>query len=127
MFWVESTKMYEVTDHITFTGHNNFTTAVMANKDFYDGLSDADKKAIQDATDVAFEHIVDYQKGLTDSSLEKIKEDKPSMNVKVLSKEERKPFKEAAKQVEERFIEMTGESGKEILDQMKADLEAVSE
>jgi len=127
MFWVESTKMYEVTDHITFTGHNNFTTAVMANKDFYDGLSDADKKAIQDATDVAFEHIVDYQKGLTDSSLEKIKEDKPSMNVKVLSKEERKPFKEAAKQVEKRFIEMTGESGKEILDQMKADLEAVSE
>ncbi|MTJ05433.1 MAG: C4-dicarboxylate ABC transporter [Sediminimonas qiaohouensis] len=127
MFWVESTKMYEVTDHITFTGHNNFTTAVMANKDFYDGLSDADKKAIQDATDVAFEHIVDYQKGLTDSSLEKIKEEKPSMNVKVLSKEERKPFKEAAKQVEERFIEMTGESGKEILDQMKADLEAVSE
>lgn len=127
MFWVESTKMYEVTDHITFAGHNNFTTAVMANKDFYDGLSDADKQAIQDATDVAFEHIVDYQKGLTESSLEKIKEDKPSMNVKVLSEEERKPFKEAAKQVEERFIEMTGESGQEILDQLKADLEAVAD
>ncbi len=127
MFWVESTKMYEVTDHITFTGHNNFTTAVMANKDFYDALSDEDKLAIQDATNVAFEHIVDYQKGLTESALEKIKEDKPSMNVKVLSEEERKPFKEAAKQVEERFIEMTGDSGKEILDQMKEDLAAVAD
>jgi len=127
MFWVESTKMYEVTDHITFTGHNNFTTAVMANKDFYDGLSEADQLAIQNATDVAFEHIVDYQKGLTESALEKIKADKPSMNVKVLNEEERKPFKEAAKQVEERFIEMTGESGEQILDQMKEDLASVAD
>ena len=32
-FFLESTKIYEVTDVITCIGHNNFTTAVMANKD----------------------------------------------------------------------------------------------
>merc|ERR1711974_517847 len=32
-FYLESTKMYEVTDVITCIGHNNFTTAVMANKE----------------------------------------------------------------------------------------------
>ncbi|MWD26240.1 C4-dicarboxylate ABC transporter [Aquicoccus sp. SCR17] len=126
MFFVESTKMYEVTDYITFTGHNNFTTAVMANKDFYDGLSEEDQKVIEDATDVAFEYILDYQEGLTEEALEKIKEAKPSMTVTRLSEEERQPFMDAADDVEQQFLEMTGDSGKKILDQMKADLEAAT-
>jgi len=121
-FWIESTKMYEVTDVITCIDHNNFTTAVMANKDFYDGLDEADQKAIQDAADAAFEYIVDYQKGLHEESLEKIKEAKPEMQINNLPPEERQPFIEAAKEVEKKFIEMTGESGKKILEQMKEDL-----
>ncbi|MEX1035493.1 MAG: TRAP transporter substrate-binding protein DctP [Sneathiella sp.] len=123
-FFVDSTKMYEVTEVITFAGHNNFTTAVMANKEFYDGLSDEDKKAIQAATDAAFEHILEYQQGLGEQSIANIKKAKPEMKVNVLSEEERAPFKDAAAAVEAKFIEMTGDSGKKILDQMKADLEA---
>ncbi|MBU2483725.1 MAG: TRAP transporter substrate-binding protein DctP [Alphaproteobacteria bacterium] len=123
-FFLYSTKMYEVTDHITYTGHSNFTTAVMANKDFYDGLSDEDKKVVEDAAASAFDYIVEYQKGLADSELEKIMKAKPEMTVTVLSEEERACFKEAASEVEETFIEMTGDSGKAILDQLKADLEA---
>ncbi len=125
-FFLYSTKIYEVTDHITYAGHNNFTTAVMANKDFYDGLSDADKKVVQDAAASAYDYIVEYQKGLADSELEKIKKAKPEMTVTVLSEEERSCFKAAAKDVEAKFIEMTGDSGKAILDQMKADLEATA-
>ncbi|MEM5470237.1 TRAP transporter substrate-binding protein DctP [Hoeflea sp. AS60] len=123
-FFLYSTGLYEVTDYITYTGHNNFTTAVMANKDFFDGLSDADKKVIEDASASAFDYIVEYQKGLADSELKKIMEAKPEMTVTVLSEEERSCFKEAAVGVEAKFIEMTGDSGKAILDQMKADLEA---
>ena len=126
MFFIESTKMYEVTEVITCMGHNNFTTAVMANQDFYEGLSDEDKQAVESAIDVAFDHIIEYQKGLHEESIEKIKEAKPSMEVNILSEEQRQPFIEAGKQVEERFIEMTGESGQRILDQMKEDLEEVS-
>ena len=81
MFFVESTKMYEVTDHITFTGHNNFTTAVMANKDFFDGLSAEEQTMVQNAIDVSFDHILAYQEGLTESALETILEAKPSMTV----------------------------------------------
>ena len=47
------------------------------------------------------------------------------MQINILSEEERQPFKDKAASVEEAFIEMTGDSGKEILDQFKADLEAV--
>ncbi|MCY0148569.1 MULTISPECIES: TRAP transporter substrate-binding protein DctP [Hoeflea] len=123
-FYLFSTKIYEVTDHITYTGHNNFTTAVMANSDFYSGLSDADKKVVEDAAVSAYDYIVDYQKGLAESELKKIKEAKPEMTITVLSEEERACFKEAASVVEAKFIEMTGDSGKAILDQLKADLEA---
>ncbi len=123
-FFLYSTKIYEVTDHITYAGHNNFTTAVMANKDFYDGLGEADKKVIQDAADVAYDYIVEYQKGLAESELKKILEAKPEMTVTVLDDEQRRCFKEAAVEVEAKFIEMTGDSGKAILDQLKADLEA---
>ena len=123
-FFLFSTKIYEVTDHITYAGHNNFTTALMANKQFYDGLSAEEQKVVQDAAASAFDYIVGYQKSLADSELEKIKEAKPAMTITVLSDDERACFKNAAAEVEAKFIEMTGEGGKAILDQMKADLDA---
>mgnify|MGYP000539257494 CR=1 FL=1 len=126
MFFVESTKMYEVTDYITFTGHNNFTTALMANKDFFDGLSDGDRQLIREAVDVAFEHILEYQEGLTEASLDMILASKPSMTVNVLSDEQRQPFMDASTSVEAEFLRMTGPRGAAILEQMKADLEAVT-
>lgn len=123
-FFLYSTKIYEVTDHITYTGHNNFTTATMANKDFFDGLGDADKKVIRDAAASAYDFIVGYQKGLADTELDKIKAAKPEMTVTVLSEDQRSCFKAAASEVEAKFIEMTGDSGAAILNQLKADLSA---
>ena len=126
-FFLYSTKIYEVTDHITYAGHNNFTTAVMANKDFFEGLSEADQKVINDAAATAYDFIVDYQKGLAEQELQKIMEAKPEMTVTVLSEEQRGCFKDAAVAVEAKFIEMTGDSGKAILEQLKADLEATKD
>ncbi|RED43399.1 TRAP transporter substrate-binding protein DctP [Aestuariispira insulae] len=123
-FFLYSTKIYEVTDHITYAGHNNFTTAVMANKEFFDGLSPADQKVVNDAAAAAYDYIVSYQQGLAEQELDKIKKAKPEMTVTVLSEEQRSCFKDAAKDVEAKFIEMTGDSGKAILDQLKADLKA---
>lgn len=123
MFFVESTNMYEVTDYITYTGHNNFTTAVAANLDFYEGLSDEDKTLVQEAADAAYEHIIEYQKGLQEEAEKKILEAKPSMTVTVLSDEQREPFREAAAQVKEKYVEMTGDSGQEVLEGFLADIE----
>jgi len=124
-FFLESTKIYEVTDVITCIGHNNFTTAVVANKNFFDGLSEEDQTAVNNAIDAAFDYIVGYQQELQEAALGNIKEAKPDMVINVLSEEERMPFQEAAGTVEEEFIKMTGDGGQAILDQMKADLEAV--
>ncbi len=78
----------------------------------------------QNATDAAFDHIVEYQMTLQEQALDNIREAKPEMEINILSMEERQPFVEAAKQVEQAFIEMTGDSGEEILKQMKEDLAA---
>jgi TRAP-type C4-dicarboxylate transport system substrate-binding protein len=123
-FFIESTRMYEVTDHITRLGHNNFTTALMANQEFFDGLSEEDQKVVRDAAETAFDTIIEYQQGLTDKSLEKITESKPEITVTTLTEEQRAPFRETAAQVEETFLEIGGPRAKEILDQLKADLEA---
>lgn len=125
-FFIESTNMYEVQDHITRLGHNNFTTALMANKEFHDGLSEEDRQVIRDATDAAFDHIIEYQEGLTQESLDKIIEAKPDMTVTTLTEEQRAPFRETASQVEETFLEIGGARAQEVLDQMKADLEAAA-
>nr|3FXB_A Chain A, TRAP dicarboxylate transporter, DctP subunit [Ruegeria pomeroyi DSS-3]3FXB_B Chain B, TRAP dicarboxylate transporter, DctP subunit [Ruegeria pomeroyi DSS-3] len=125
-FFLYSTKIYEVTDYITYAGHNNFTTAVMANKDFYDGLSAEDQQLVQNAALAAYDHTVVYQQQAADTELAKIMEAKPEMQVTVLTDEQRSCFKEAAAEVEAKFIEMTGDSGAAILKQMKADLAATA-
>ncbi|AWI85131.1 C4-dicarboxylate ABC transporter [Alloyangia pacifica] len=126
-FFIESTKMYEVTDYITRSGHNNFTTAVMANKEFYDGLSEEDQTMIDNAISAAFDYIIDYQKGLTEESLEKIMAAKPSMTITDLTEEQRQPFMDTAESVEQEFLEIGGPQAQEILDQLKADLAAAAE
>ncbi|TRW96745.1 C4-dicarboxylate ABC transporter [Paracoccus sp. M683] len=125
-FFIESTKMYEVTDHITRAGHNNFTTAVMANKDFFDGLPDEDKAVVQNAITAAFDYIIDYQTGLTEDSLEKIQAAKPEMTITTLTEEQRAPFIATAEAVEAKFLEIGGGQAQAILDQMKADLQVAA-
>ena len=126
-FFIESTKMYEVAGHITRPGHNNFTTAVMANKDFFDGLSDADKQVVNDAIAAAFDFIVDYQTGLTEESLDKIKAAMPEITITTLTEEQRQPFKDTAGAVEAEFLKIGGAQAQAILDQMKVDLAAAAE
>ncbi|SFR45840.1 TRAP-type C4-dicarboxylate transport system, substrate-binding protein [Marinobacter daqiaonensis] len=125
IFWIESGGLYEVSPNLVFTGHGWFTTAIMANKDFYDGLSDEDQKLVRDASDYAFEKIIVHIDGLADESLEEIKKASDKVTVTRLNEEQIEAFRKRAPKVEEAFIDMTGESGKELLEQFKEDLKEV--
>lgn len=125
IFWIESGGLYEVSPNLVFTGHGWFTTAMVANQNFYNGLSDEDKKLVRDAADYAFEEIIVHIDGLADEALEKIQAASDEVTVTRLNEEQIEAFRARAPQVEERFINMTGERGQELLDQFKADLEAV--
>ncbi|GEK73723.1 MULTISPECIES: TRAP transporter substrate-binding protein [Halomonas] len=127
IFWIESGGLYEVSPNLTFTGHGWFTTAMMANQDFYEGLSDEDKQLVQDATDAAYDHTIEHIQGLAEDSLDKIMEACDECTVTRLNDEQIATFKERAPQVEDAFLEMTGEDGAALLEQFKADLEAVQQ
>ncbi|PRY64907.1 TRAP-type C4-dicarboxylate transport system substrate-binding protein [Vreelandella songnenensis] len=126
IFWIESGGLYEVSPHLTFTGHGWFTTAMMANQDFFEGLSDEDKELVRDASEAAYDHTMDHIQGLAEESLEKIQAASDEVTVTRLDEEQIQAFRDRAPQVEEAFLEMTGERGAELLEQFKADLEAVT-
>lgn len=125
IFWIESGGLYEVSPNLIFTGHGWFTTAMMANKDFFDGLSEEDQELVRKASDYAYDEILDHIDGLADEALEKIEEASDEVTVTRLNEDQIQKFRERAPQVEEAFVDMTGESGKELLEQFKKDLEAV--
>lgn len=122
--WIEAYGLDDLAPVLTYTGHGQYTTAVMANKDFYDSLGDEDKQLIQDASTAALDYILDVAVTLDEEGLAKIKETNPDAKVVVLTEEERAAFKERAKEVEAAFVEKAGERGQKIIDQMKADIEA---
>lgn len=126
IFWIESGGLYEVSPHLTFTGHGWFTTAMMANQDFYEDLSDEDKELVQEASDAAYDHTIEHIKGLAEEALAKIQEASDEVTVTRLDEEQIQAFRDRAPQVEEAFLEMTGDKGAELLEQFKADLEAVT-
>jgi TRAP-type C4-dicarboxylate transport system substrate-binding protein len=115
-----------VSPHLTFTGHGWFTTAMMANQDFYEGLSEEDQTLVNEASEAAYDHTIEHIKGLAEESLAKIQEASDEVTVTRLDEEQIQAFRERAPQVEEAFLEMTGEGGQELLEQFKADLEAVT-
>lgn len=125
IFWIESGGLYEVSPHLTFTGHGWFTTAMMANQEFFEGLSNDEQQLVQEASEVAYDHTIEHIQGLADEALAKIQAASDEVTVTRLSEEEIQTFRERAPQVEQAFLEMTGEQGEALLNQFKADLEAV--
>ncbi len=99
---------------------------MMANQDFYEGLSDEDKELVQEASNAAYDHTIEHIKGLADEALAKIQEASDEVTVTRLNEEQIQAFRDRAPQVEEVFLEMTGDRGEELLQQFKADLEAVN-
>ena len=125
--WIEAYGLDELTKVMTYTGHAQYTTAVMANADFYDGLSDKDKQLIQDATAVAHAYILDEAVKMDEIGLKKIQESNPGYKIVRLTEAERAVFRERAKAVEQAFIDKAGERGAKIIEQMKADIAAANQ
>lgn len=125
--WVEAYGLDDLAPVLTYTGHGQYTTAVMANSDFFDGLSEEDKELVKNAADVAHDYILDVAVELDAMGLAKIKETNPGAKIVRLSDEERAVFQERAKAVEAAFIERAGDRGKAILEQMKKDIAAAAQ
>ncbi len=125
--WIEAYGLDDLTKVMTYTGHGQYTTAVMANSDFYDSLSASDKRLIQNAAARALNFILDEVVKLDAAGLNKIMQTNPDYKVVRLTEEERVAFKERAVAVEQAYIDNTGDRGTEIIRQMKEDLATAQE
>jgi len=125
IFWIQSGGLYEVSPNLVFTGHGWFVTASMANQDFFNSLSADDQQMVRDAADHAYAVTMEHIQGLADESLELILESSDEVTVTRLNEEQIDEFRALAPAVEERYLELTGEDGAMLLEQFKADLEAV--
>jgi len=120
IFAIQEMKFYEVQDYMIWAGQQQFTTSVVVGQGWYNGLPD-DKKAILDQSiDEATDYIFDKQREYNKERLEIIKKNSDIEMIR-LTEEQRAPFRERAQQVREKFVEMTGESGKKILEKLSAE------
>lgn len=127
ILWIESGGLYEVSPHLVFTRHGWFTTAMMANQKFYQSLSAQDQKLVNNASQQAFEHVIQHIDGLADRALAKIQKASSKVTVTRLNDAQIARFKEKAPLVEKKFIEMTGKRGQQLLEQFKNDLKQVNQ
>jgi TRAP-type C4-dicarboxylate transport system substrate-binding protein len=122
--WIEAYGLDELTKVMTYTGHGQYTTAVMANSDFYDNLGKKDQNLIQNATAVAHSYILDEVVKMDEIGLNKIRETNPGYKIVRLTEAERAVFKKRAVAVEQKYIDKAGKRGAAIIKQMREDIAA---
>ncbi len=119
--WIEAYDLDNLTKVLTYTGHGHFNASASANKKFFDGLSERDKKLVRTAADHAHQVILQEAEKLDAYGIGRIVRTNPDYKIVTLTEKERAPFKEAAKAVQQSFASKSS-SNKKLLDQMTADL-----
>lgn len=123
IFAIEEMKFYEVSDYMIWAGQQEFTTSVVANQNFYAGLSDERRQMIDEVTDELADYIFQVKQDYAETRLEKIKEARPDVEMIRLSDEERAAFKEAAMPARDVYLEQAGEQGEKVLEALTTEIE----
>lgn len=122
VFAIEEMKFYEVTDYMIWAGQQEFTTSVVANADFYEGLSDEREKMLNDVTAELADYIFQVKKDYAQTRLDKIKEARPEVKMIRLDESERAAFKEAAMEARSVYTEEAGAMGEKVLEALTSEI-----
>ncbi|NIR29031.1 MAG: C4-dicarboxylate ABC transporter [Gammaproteobacteria bacterium] len=116
IFAIEEMKFYEVTDYMIWAGQQQFTTTVVASNDWYNGLSSERRQMLDQTVSELADYIFRVQAQFNEERLEKIKKEKPELEMIHLNEQQRAAFKQRAQQVRDKYVDMVGGKGKEVLD-----------
>ena len=124
MFAIEEMKFCEVQDYLTLANASLYATTTAVNPDFFNGLP----KDIQDMILETVEELHDYsfeiQADLNSKALDKVKSD-TDVEIVTLTDAERKAFRQESMKARDRYIEMVGDKGKEILELLVKEVEEI--
>lgn len=115
LFAIEEMKFCEVQDYLTLGGSSLYVTTTACNPDFFDSLPADIQNMILETVEELRDFSFEVQAELNGAALDKIKQDTPDIEIVYLTEEEREAFKEKSKAAYDRYVEMVGPSGEEIL------------
>ena len=123
-FFIESAKFHEVTSHLVHVGDVEYTTTVVANADFWDGLSQEHRTLLGEVRDDLQTFILAKQREKNAASIEKMLKDNPNLSVIKLTPAERDVFRQRAEPLAQKLVGMVGGRSGQILEQLKTDIVA---
>ncbi len=113
-------KLHEVQDVVTMTDHGVLDQMIIINKDFYDGLD----QSIKDAMEKAFLAGRDVTVKATYENIEKVRGimEESGLQFVQITDEERAVFVEKMQAVRDFFVKEFGEEGKRLLESIEAEI-----
>lgn len=114
-------KFHEVQDYTTITDHGVLDQLIIINKDFYDGLD----QSVKDAMDNAFIAGRDVTVEKTYENIERVRQimEDSGMEFVEVTEQERAAFVEEMQAVKEFYVNEFGDEGKQLLEAIEAELE----
>lgn len=124
-FFIESAKFHEVTNYLVYPGDAEYTTTVVANADFWNGLSAENKTMLNDIRNTLQTFIIAKEAEKNASSVAKMMKDNPNLKVIKLTAAESNVFRKRAEPLDAALVKMAGGRTAEILAQLKAEIAAL--
>jgi TRAP-type C4-dicarboxylate transport system substrate-binding protein len=115
VFAHEEMGFYEVQDYMIFAKQAQFVATLMGNLDWYEGLSDDQKKMVKEVTQKLVKTGYDIQTKFNSERLDTIKA-KSDINIIELNPEQQAEFRKMAEPVRQTFIDDVGGHAKAALD-----------
>jgi TRAP-type C4-dicarboxylate transport system substrate-binding protein len=120
-FAIQEMKFYEVQNYMIKANQLPFISTFAANHAFLVKMPADVRALIDEAIDGANEFIFDFEAELNRERLQMIMEAKPSMKYIELTEEEIDAFREKARPLRKKYLEMGGEGAKEVLEAVEMD------
>ncbi|MFO7802017.1 MAG: TRAP transporter substrate-binding protein DctP [Desulfovermiculus sp.] len=122
-FAIQEMKFYKAQDYMIKANQLPFIATFVANHNFMTLLPDATRTRIQESIEAANEYIFELEPKLNRQRKHMIMEAKPSMTYIELTDQEVAAFKEKAKPLRDKYLQMGGEGAKEVLKAILADID----
>ena len=119
VFAIEEMKFYEVNDYMIWAGQQQFTTTVITNNSWFETLPQARQDQVNKVIAGMTDFIFEKQDEFNQKRLDQIKQAKPDMQMIKLDNDERAAFKQASMPMRDKYIELTGDSGKAVLSSLE--------
>ncbi|WP_110685744.1 TRAP transporter substrate-binding protein DctP [Salinicola aestuarinus] len=115
VFAHENMGFYEVQDYMIFAEQSQFIANLIANEEWYDGLSEDQRQMLDSTIDEMVEKGDEIQSDLNEERLTTI-EDNSDIKIIRLDEAQRGRFRDLARPIRDDFVNLVGERGGEALD-----------